>query len=204
MGKDRAFARFPVLSTERLHLRQIQQRDAEALFAIKSNLDVTQQYGQEPHQSIDDTLDWIQRIQALYGPQEDIVWALTFKGEETLIGAATLWNIDPGFHCAELGYELHPTHSKKGLMTEAVSAILTFGFTELELHRIEANPLAKNTASKNLLHRLGFTYEGKLRQRHFFRGHFEDQLYYGILKDEWLKSKSDRGKSENEKRPASS
>ena len=188
MGKDAVFARFPILTTERLRLRHLQQSDAEALFAIKSNLEVTGQYGQEPHQTIDDTLDWIQRIQASYERQEDLVWALTFKGEDTLIGAATLWNIDPGFHCAELGYELHPAYGKKGLMTEAVSTILTFGFTELELHRIEANPLAKNIASKNLLHKLGFMYEGNLRQRHFFRGHFEDQLYYGLLKDEWLRS----------------
>ena len=73
-------------------------------------------------------------------------------------------------------------------MIEAISAILNYGFTELGLHRIEANPLAGNRASRNLLLKLGFTYEGNLRQRIFFRDHFEDQNYFGLLKDEWVKS----------------
>ena len=75
-------------------------------------------------------------------------------------------------------------------MTEAVSAILTYGFTELGLHRIEAVLLARNTSSKHLLQKLGFVNEGNLRQRVFFREAFEDQLYFGLLKDEWLKSSS--------------
>jgi RimJ/RimL family protein N-acetyltransferase len=73
-------------------------------------------------------------------------------------------------------------------MAEATSAILTYGFTELELHRVEANPLARNESSRSLLLKLGFTYEGNLRERIFFRGHFEDQHYFGLLRDEWLKS----------------
>jgi ribosomal-protein-alanine N-acetyltransferase len=64
----------------------------------------------------------------------------------------------------------------------------TYGFTKLGLHRIEANPLAGNTASRNLLLKLRFMYEGNLRQRVFFRDQFLDQNYFGLLKDEWLES----------------
>jgi len=188
MTLDTAFANFPSLITNRLSLRQIQPTDAEAFFTIKSDLEVTRCYGQEPHQSIDDTRAWIQRIQALYDRREDLFWCLTLKGEGTVVGACTFWNFGPGFHCAEIGYELHRAYWRQGIMTEAISAVLTYGFTELGLHRIEANPLAGNTASKKLLLKLGFTCEGNLRQRHFFRGHFEDQLYFGLLKEEWLKS----------------
>jgi RimJ/RimL family protein N-acetyltransferase len=53
------------------------------------------------------------------------------------------------------------------------------------LHRIEACPLAFNTPSINLLRKLGFTYEGTLRQRHFFRGEYHDMLYFGLLAEEW-------------------
>ncbi len=70
-------------------------------------------------------------------------------------------------------------------MIEAVSAILTWGFNELKLQRIEACPLAKNIPSKSLLLKLGFSYEGNLRQRVDFCDRFEDQLYFGLLKDEW-------------------
>ena len=73
-------------------------------------------------------------------------------------------------------------------MTEAMSAILTYGFTDLGLHRIEADIDPRNTRSRSLLLKLGFTYEGNLRQRYFFRGQFEDEYYFGLLKDEWLKA----------------
>jgi ribosomal-protein-alanine N-acetyltransferase len=66
--------------------------------------------------------------------------------------------------------------------------VVAYGLTELALHRIEACPLAGNSASRRLLLKLGFTCEGNLRQRAFFRGHFEDQLYFGLLKDEWTKA----------------
>lgn len=175
----------PSLTTNRLHLRQIQPTAAEAFFAIKSDLEVTRRYGQEPHQSLNDTRAWVQRLQASYDRREALFWCLTLKGEDTVVGSCTLWNFGPDFHCAEIGYELHRAYWRQGIMAEAISAILTYGFTELRLHRIEANPLVDNTASKSLLLKLGFTYEGNLRQRHFFRDHFEDQLYFGLLKEEW-------------------
>jgi ribosomal-protein-alanine N-acetyltransferase len=181
---DAAFTRFPVLTTDRLRLRQIQLADAEALFAFKSDIAVTQQYGQEPHQSLDDTRVWIQQLQASYDQRDSLFWCLTRAGDDTAIGACVLWNFDAGFHCAEIGYELHPAYGKQGIMAEALGAVLTFAFGDLGLHRVEANPLAGNTPSRSLLLKLGFTYEGTLRQRHFFRDHFEDQLYFGLLSDE--------------------
>jgi [ribosomal protein S5]-alanine N-acetyltransferase len=73
-------------------------------------------------------------------------------------------------------------------MTEAMSAILAYGFTDLDLHRIEASIDMANEASKKLLLKLGFTYEGNLRQRYAFRGRFGDQHFFGLLQDEWLRS----------------
>ncbi len=193
MTVDAAFTHFPSLTTNRLHLRQIQPKDAEPFFAFKSDLEVTRRYGQEPHQSLDDTRAYVQRMQASYDRRDSIFWCITFKGESTVIGSCCFWNFDSSFHCAEIGYELHPAYWGQGIMAEAISALLTYGFDDLGLHRIEANPFAGNMPSRNLLHKLGFTYEGNLRQRHLFRDHFEDQLYFGLLKEEWLKSKSDTG-----------
>lgn len=86
-----------------------------------------------------------------------------------------LFNFGTGFHCAEIGYELHRAYWRQGMMTEALPAVLTYGFTKLGLHRIEADPFARNTRSTSLLLKPGFTHEGTLRQRFFFRGHFENQ-----------------------------
>lgn len=148
---------------------------------------MTSRYGQEPHQSLQDTLGWIRRLQAGYTQRDSLFWCLILQGEHSMIGECIYWNFDPGFHCAEIGYELHPAFWNQGIMSETLSAVLAYGFNELGLHRIEANPLAENEPSCRLLLKLGFKFEGNLRQRHFFRGRFEDQLYYGLLKEEWQK-----------------
>ncbi len=72
------------------------------------------------------------------------------------------------------------------MMSEAMSSILTYGFAELGLHRVEAIIDIANERSKSLLLKLGFTYEGNLRQRYSFQGRFEDQHYFGLLKREAL------------------
>jgi ribosomal-protein-alanine N-acetyltransferase len=183
---DAAFARFPALTTDRLHLRQVQPSDAEALFALRSDQAVMKFEGQEPHRSLEETHAMIRRLQAIYEQHEGLFWCITFKGEDTVIGSCTFWNFGPGFHYAEIGYDLNRAYWRQGITSEAVSAILTYGFTEMGLHRVEADVAPGNAASENLLLKLGFTYEGNLRQRYFFRDQFEDELYFGLLKDEWL------------------
>lgn len=188
MTIEEAFVNFPTISTERLLLREVRLSDAEALLEIKSSLQVTRHYAQEPHASLIDTREWIQRLLDSYQKRDALFWCLALKGGSRAIGGCTFWNLEPpGYHCAELGYELHPSYQGKGLITEANTALIDYGFRELGFHRIEACPLAENPASRSLLEKLGFTYEGKLRQRLFFRGEFKDQLYFSLLKDEWQK-----------------
>jgi ribosomal-protein-alanine N-acetyltransferase len=183
------FTVFPILSTQRLNLRRPRREDAPALFAIKSDPQLTAQYGQEPHPSIDTTRAWVERLRVDFDQRQALFWCLTLKNDETAIGAGGFWNFDPDYHYAEIGYELHPDYWGQGLMGEALGAMLAYGFEELALHRIEANPLSGNTGSQHLLEKLGFRLEGTLRQRHYFRGAFLDQLYYGLLRDEWLNRK---------------
>jgi ribosomal-protein-alanine N-acetyltransferase len=189
MTIDSAFTHFPILTTPRLRLRQIRPDDAEALFAVKSDPEITARYGQEPHRSPADTLAWIQRILSGYPERDNLFWAMTLAGSDVAIGCCTLWNFDFPSRCAELGYELDRAYWRQGLMAEALSAVLACGFDELELNRVEACPLAVNEPSSSLLGKLGFSYEGNLRQRHAFRGQYFDQLYFGLLKEEWEKSK---------------
>lgn len=188
MTIEQAFTTFPSLTTQHLHLREVQPSDAEALFAIKSDPEVTARYAQEPHRSLEDTHRWIQRLQDSYQQRDALFWCLTLKGNDRAIGGCTLWNLEPpGYHHAELGYELHPDYWGRGFITEANRALIDYGFRELDFHRIEACPLDENTASRRLLAKLGFSYEGNLRQRLFFRGEFKDQLYFSLLKEEWQK-----------------
>ena len=117
MTIETAFSRFPALTTDRLHLRQVRPTDADALFVIKSDAAVMGSYGQEPHPSIDDTEAWIiQRLQTWYAQRDVLFWCLTPKDEDTVIGSCTFWNFEPGFRCTELGYELNPIYWRQGFI----------------------------------------------------------------------------------------
>jgi ribosomal-protein-alanine N-acetyltransferase len=182
---DSAFTTFPTLATSRLLLRQARLEDAASIFRFKSNPEVTHRYGQEPHASIEQTRGWIERLISGYAGRDSLSWVVTMKARDRAIGNIALWNFGEGMRCVELGYELHPDFWGSGLAAEACAAVLDFGFTEMDLNRVEACPLAANGPSNHLLEKLGFTLEGNLRQRVTFRGDFIDQLYYGMLRSEW-------------------
>ena len=192
MPFDAAFSSFPVLSTHRFHLRQIQPGDAEAIFQIKSDPEVTHSYGREAHRSLQETQGWIQRIRDTYAQHEGIMWAITSKTRDLPVGSCNYWPLDPESHCAEIGYELNRTAWGQGIMSEVLPIVISYGFKELDLNRIEATPLGKNKRSSNVLVKLGFTHEGTLRQRVLFRDSHEDQMYFSLLKSEWTKATAPR------------
>ncbi|WNM17988.1 GNAT family N-acetyltransferase [Flavobacterium capsici] len=100
---------------------------------------------------------------------------------------------DCGFHTwnrkhrrAEVFYMMrNEEYKQKGLMTEAVAAVLEYGFTVLELHRVEALVADWNTPSIKLLQRYGFTKEGTMREDYFFDGKNVSSECYSLLKWEW-------------------
>ena len=184
MTSETAFTHFPSLATNRLQLRQIQPSDVEAFFAPFSDEETMQFYG-EPHRSVDDTRQAIAQTQARFVQREEIRWGITRTGQDQVIGSCGFHHFDADFQRAETGYILNRAFWGQGMMIEAMSCILTYGFAELGLHRVEAIIDIANERSQSLLLKLGFTYEGNLRQRYSFQGRFEDQHYFGLLKDEW-------------------
>lgn len=186
MTVDATFTTFPVLTTERLRLRQVEPRDANDLYVMLSDEETTRFYGHEPYRSLDEAVAYTRLRQEGYAGRKAVHWGIALKDDDRVIGSCSFHHFDEGFHRAETGYVLNRAYWGRGLMAEAVSAVLTHGFTDMELHRIEAIIDIANERSKNLLLRLGFQYEGNLRQRYVFRGGFEDEHYFGLLRDEWL------------------
>ena len=187
MNLDRAFTHPPTFTTDRLRVRPIKLTDARALFEIKSDRRVTGRYGQGP-KSWEEVQAWARDRLADKSRHGSIYWVFTLKDDARGIGSCCYWNFEPSFRTAEIGYELHPAHWRKGIMTEALPPIISYGFAGLGLHRIEACPLAENRSSRRLLLKLGFKYEGNLRQRVFFKGRYLDQLYYSLLRKDWPNS----------------
>jgi ribosomal-protein-alanine N-acetyltransferase len=97
-----------------------------------------------------------------------------------------------GFHTwihehdrAELGYGLHDDYKGKGFMSEALEAILQYGFEEMGLNRAEALISPKNTPSINLVTKFGFIKEGIIRNHYFIDNVYEDSISYSLLKSEY-------------------
>jgi ribosomal-protein-alanine N-acetyltransferase len=185
MNDEGAFATFPYLETPRLILRAITLDDADDMFRIYSDPQVMRYWGSPPHQSIEDSRTLISGIIKAFADKEGIRWGITRKGSNQLIGSCGHWRLIKQHFRSEIGYELAPEHWRQGIMTEALGAIVQFGFEMIGLHSIEAQIEPGNLASRKVLEKLGFRQAGYLRENYFLDGRFTDTALFSLLKQDW-------------------
>ncbi len=105
------------------------------------------------------------------------------REDETLLGAITLDNIRRGpAQSGTLGYWIGAPYARQGFMREAIEAVVHHGFTELDLSRIEAACLPENTASRGVLERTGFKYEGVAQSYLQIHGRWRNHVLYANLR----------------------
>ncbi len=148
---------FPELITPRLFLRELRMEDAGEIFLLRSDERVNEFVDRATAISIDDGRQFISKIITAQHNSEGIMWAITLKNEPKLIGTIVYWNIIKEKDEAEVGYELLPQWHGKGIMQEALSKVIEFGFTTLGIKTIVAGPKAGNQRSVKLLEKCGFT-----------------------------------------------
>src|SRR5437868_2047101 len=112
------FNPFPVLTTERLYLRQVNELDVNEIFFLRSDKRMLQYLDRAPAKSHEDALTFIKKINELENNNNGINWAITLQGEEKLIGTICYWNITKEHYRAEIGYALHTDQQGKGIMLE--------------------------------------------------------------------------------------
>ena len=175
------FNPFPILFTERLVLRQFSTEDAKEILELRSNKAVMQFINRPLAGGIEDALQYIQKIIDNGNNNEGITWAIAFKKDATLIGTIGLWQIDKENHRAEIGYLLNPQQHQKGIMQEALVAVLDYGFSNIGVHSVVANVNPANEASKKLLAKNNFVQEGYFKEDYFIDGQFLDSAVYSLL-----------------------
>ncbi|MEE8271687.1 MAG: GNAT family protein [Alphaproteobacteria bacterium] len=107
------------------------------------------------------------------------------KADEAVLGGIGISNVRRGVaQTGSLGYWIGRLHANRGYMTEAAHAAVTFGFSQLGLHRIEAACIPANVASVKLLERVGFVQEGHAREFLRIDGRWQDHLLYAILRED--------------------
>jgi ribosomal-protein-alanine N-acetyltransferase len=182
------FDQFPILETERLLLRQIQPQDKQALFAILSDAEVTRYLGVHTLHSPEEVEALLPLFDLPYQTHSGIRWAIAPKsGPDAgqLIGTCGFHRWKRDHFRAEIGYELGRAYWGQDIMRAALENILDFGFSNMDLNRVEAEVWSQNGRSARFLEKLGFTREGLLRQAEFAGGAFQDVLIYAILKGDF-------------------
>ncbi len=174
---------FPTLETERLLLREITQDDREDIFECFSNEELLKHYGQEAFVDIKQAEALIQFFSSSFKEKKGIRWGIERKGVKGLIGTVGFNMLSFKHKRAEIGYELHPDYWRKGYISEAVTRILQYGFSDLGLTRIGAVVFTENDASNLLLKKLGFEREGVLRDYIVQNGTAHDTYVYSLLKN---------------------
>jgi ribosomal-protein-alanine N-acetyltransferase len=155
------FPPFTNLTTERLFLRELQPGDAEEIFRLRSDETINTYIDRPRAITLDDAVEFIQKIIALNENNESVMWAITEISDSKLIGTVLFWNIEPEHDKAEIGYELLPEYHGKGIMTEALEKVVVFGFEEMKLKTITACTNSQNAPSIKVLSRTGFKKTGQ-------------------------------------------
>lgn len=175
----------PEIETDRLLLRKMGPEDAEAVFAYASDPEVTRYVIWDTHRSIEDSREFLKRTIEGYERGEEAGWGIVYKGDLRFVGTCSIVNHSRKDARAELGYVLARSHWGRGLITEAVRALIRFGFERMGLNRVEARCVAENIASARVMEKAGMTCEGTLRDRERIKGEYRDMKVYSILRGEF-------------------
>lgn len=146
----------PLLETSRLQLRSLVAEDAKTISILRSDPQVNTYLNRPATISIEEATAYISKITTGVQQHQWMYWAIGVKASAGLIGTICLWNFVPENDKAEIGYELSPAHQGKGLMQEAVEAVVRFGFEQLKLQLITALVKPGNEKSRQLLERHHF------------------------------------------------
>lgn len=188
---------FPVLATTRLILRELRPADAADVLVFRGDPYV-QRFNSEPLKTLAEAAVFVEEALQQRATQAGFGWAITLRGQDRVLGGVSLHAWEKYHRRAEVGYDLAHAFWGQGIGSEAVRAVLHFGFTQLNLNRIEAATIADNHESVNLLKKLGFRLEG-IRRGYSWEedGTFHDSAMFGLLREEFIETPADLTKRES-------
>lgn len=174
---------FPVLETGRLLLRQVRSEDAGALLALRSNPEVMTFMDTAPTETTRQALDMIYQVSRNYIDHHIPLWAVSLKedDEKTMIGYVGYTRLLERHSRGEIAYALDPASWRRGIMTEALKAVIRYGFEKMKLHSIEASVNPENRASVKLLEKFAFRGEAYFKESYYYDGKFLDNAVYSLL-----------------------
>lgn len=177
------------LTTERLVIAMMRTLHVASLVEYRNHPDVARYQDW----SVPFTVEMVERMiaeqSALDGPTGDEWVQLAIEPREGAPTGAAIGDVAVGIHDsnrqASIGYSITPTHQGRGYATEAVTAVIDALFGEAGIHRITASIDPQNVASRRVLDKLGFRFEGRSPLSVFVRGEWLDDDRFAVLDSEW-------------------
>lgn len=179
--------KLPTIEAQRVTLRHLEESDTDSLFEIFSDPEALRYWSSPPFKERVEAEKLLAEIHDNFRQKELFQWGIARRSDDQIIGTSTLFRFDDQSRRAEIGYILNRRFWGNGFIGEALTALIGFAFEKMNLHRIEADIDPRNSASVNVVERLGFQKEGLLRERWIVGDEIQDTLFYGLLESDWKK-----------------
>ncbi|MBI5372815.1 MAG: GNAT family N-acetyltransferase [Sphingobacteriales bacterium] len=153
---SRSFTPFPILTTERLTLRQLVSSDEQEIFTLRSDHEINKYLDRQLSNTIDDARSFINKVNENINKNDSLYWAITLSDKNTLVGAICLFGFSDENHKCEIGYELLTNFQKQGIMQEAAGRVIGYAFNTIKVKKIEAFLHRDNQRSIKLLEQFSF------------------------------------------------
>jgi ribosomal-protein-alanine N-acetyltransferase len=183
------FGDFPILESQKLTLKRVEQSDITEVFDIYRNEKVFEFCGIITKNNIDTVKNMIGHFERDYNKKSRVKWGIFSKNHgNKLVGIIEAMDFNQKVDMVTVGYFLAEKYWGNGIASEALSLLIKFLFETLKVNRIQAEVMPKNSASKHILIKNGFMKEGLLRQASLWSGKgVVDLEIYGILKGDYRK-----------------
>lgn len=154
---NKSFTPFPILTTERLTLRQLAIADEQEIFTLRSDSEINKYLDRQISNTIDDARNFINKINEHVSKNDSLYWAITLSGSNTLVGTICLFGFSDEHNKCEIGYELLTDFQGQGIMKEAAQKVIDYAFNSIQVQKIEAFFHRDNQNSIKLLEKLSFS-----------------------------------------------
>jgi RimJ/RimL family protein N-acetyltransferase len=171
---------FPQLTTPRFFLQQILPEDQQFIFEGLSHPNVIPFYGVR-YDSFDATKKQMEWYEKSYNDGTGGPWKIVDKVTGEKIGVIAYYFHKPEHKKAEVGFWVFPQYWNKGVATEVLRAVIDYCQQQKDIHRLEAFVEVGNAASSKVLEKVGFVYEGTMRDCEIKNGKFISLLIYALI-----------------------
>jgi len=153
---NRTFTPFPILTTERLTLRQLASNDEQAIFNLRSDREINKYLDRQIANAIEDARNFINKVTENINKNNSLYWAITLSDKNILVGTICLFGFSDEDYKCEIGYELLTNFQGQGIMKEAAEKVIDHAFNTIKVQKIEAFLHRDNQSSIKLLEKLSF------------------------------------------------